>query len=88
MDNPRSTLPATGSPLLLGIGDACRTLGIGRSTLFTLLRDGRLPACKVGRRTLIPYDSLRDFLAGLPAARFRPVPSTRVHGGAALMTPC
>lgn len=43
--------------------DACRRLGIGKTTLFALIRDGHLRTFKVGTRTLIPDADLRRFMA-------------------------
>ncbi|MCX7324431.1 MAG: helix-turn-helix domain-containing protein [Hyphomicrobiales bacterium] len=51
------------------IADVTTRTGIGRTTLFNLIRDGRLRAVKVGSRTLIRADDLADFLASLPDAR-------------------
>ena len=42
--------------------------GLGRDTVYSAIRDGRLVARKFGRRTLITDDDLRQFLAGLPRA--------------------
>lgn len=39
---------------LLSVGEACACLGIRRTKLFQLIRDGELPFVKIGRRTLIP----------------------------------
>jgi hypothetical protein len=36
--------------------------------VYTAIRDGHLVARKLGRRTLITDDDLRQFLAGLPRA--------------------
>lgn len=57
------------SPFALAIADVARRTGIGRTTLFNLIRDGRLRAVKVGSRTLIRADDLAEFLASLPDAR-------------------
>jgi excisionase family DNA binding protein len=52
--------------LALSVAEACRALGIGRTSLYALLRAGQLEARKVGRRTLIPAESLRSLLTSLP----------------------
>ncbi len=36
--------------------------------MYSAIRDGHLVARKLGRRTLITDDDLRQFLAGLPRA--------------------
>ena len=38
---------------LFSINEAARILGIGRSTLYVIIKDGRLPVRKLGKRTLI-----------------------------------
>jgi len=77
-DSPTSLLAASSHPRLLGVPDACRALGVGRSTLFAMLRAGRLPARKLGRRTLVEVAAIDALVAGLPAATFRaPVPPRR-----------
>ena len=50
------------------IAETCALTGLGRDTVYTAIRDGRLVARKLGRRTLITDDDLRQFLAGLPRA--------------------
>ena len=54
--------------ILASIPDAQRALGIGRSTAYRLIEDGRLEAVKIGRRTLVRVSSIRA-LAGEPAPR-------------------
>jgi excisionase family DNA binding protein len=48
--------------------ETCALTGLGRDTIYTAIRDGRLVARKLGRRTLITDDDLRRFLAELPRA--------------------
>ena len=50
------------------IAEACALTGLGRDTVYAAIRDGHLVARKLGRRTLITDDDLRQFLAGLPRA--------------------
>ena len=47
------------------IEDAAETLGIGRSLLCELIASGELQSVKIGRRRIIPVDSLRTYLAKL-----------------------
>ena len=60
-------------PIVLAypIREACAVSGIGRTKLYALIADGKLEARQCGGRTLIPADSLRDFLANLPVAPIR-----------------
>ena len=45
------------------IEEACRFLGVGRSTLYVLLNNGSLPAVRIGRCIRIPWNALRQFNA-------------------------
>lgn len=51
-------------PLAYSIADAVRVSAIGRTRLYALIGEGRLKATKVGKRTLIPADSLKALIAG------------------------
>lgn len=61
-------LPTT--PLCYSPADAVKVLGIGRSTLFSLLAQGELTARKLGTRTLITAAELERYVASLPRAEF------------------
>ena len=50
---------------LASIPEAQRALGIGRSTAYNLISEGKLETVKIGRRTLIKMSSIR-LLAGEP----------------------
>lgn len=51
-------------PLAYSIAAACRASSLGRTTLYGLIAKGRLRVIKVGGRTLVPADSLRQLLSG------------------------
>jgi excisionase family DNA binding protein len=67
-------------PLAVTVSQACRLCGYGPTTVWALVRDGRLRAVRVPgiRRTLIDYRSLARLLqapepdAPLPRKRGRP----------------
>lgn len=65
------THPTPNTPLAYGIVDAARNLGIGRSSIYRLIADGKLEARALGGRTVIPAASLHAFLASLPPASIR-----------------
>ncbi len=56
-------------PLAVGISEAGRLIGIGRSSLYRELCAGRLQAIKAGKRTLLTMASLRAWLASLPKSK-------------------
>lgn len=58
--------------LMLTPEEAAEALGVGRSTLYDLLRLQEIPSVKIGRSRRIPVSALRDFadrLATAPVAR-------------------
>jgi excisionase family DNA binding protein len=46
--------------------DAC---GIGRTVMCALIRDGAIKSVKIGRRRVIPAESVRAYMRGLIAAQ-------------------
>jgi len=52
----------------LSISEACAVAGIGRTKIYQAISDGNLKARKLGKRTLVLRQDLRDFLAALPDA--------------------
>ena len=53
----------------LSINDAVVATGVGRDQIYNAIRDGRLPAKKWGRRTIILRGDLETFLKDLPNLR-------------------
>lgn len=49
-------------PLLYGVADTCRLMGVSRDTVYRLLRSGDLALVKVGRGSLVPAESIRTFI--------------------------
>lgn len=52
-------------PILHSISQTAQLLGIGRSSLYALIAEGRITTVKIGRRTLIRDEELRRFVAQL-----------------------
>ena len=48
--------------LTYSVDEAARALGIGRSLTWRLIRSGRLPTVKIGRRTLIRRSEVERLL--------------------------
>jgi excisionase family DNA binding protein len=54
--NPQPSPPEP--PMAYRIRDAVKTSGLGRSTLYRMIGDGRLPSVLVGGRRLIRHTDL------------------------------
>lgn len=48
------------------VNEALEATGLGRTTLYRLIAEGKLKAIKVGERTLIPAESLRSLIDNAP----------------------
>lgn len=49
--------------------EASAALSISRTILWRLVADGKVPAIKLGNRTLIPAEGLRAWLHSMPSVR-------------------
>ena len=56
----------TPAPLAYRIPDACAVLGLGRTSVYELVAEGKLRAIKVAGRTLIDAESARALIVGAP----------------------
>lgn len=52
--------------LALSVREARKLLGIGQATIYRAINEGKIPAVKLGKRTLIPMKGLREWLDTLP----------------------
>jgi excisionase family DNA binding protein len=57
--------------LAMTVAEACAAARVGRTVLYELIRDGKLPARKCGRRTVVLVDDLRRWIEGLPSVQPR-----------------
>jgi excisionase family DNA binding protein len=48
--------------LTVTVPEALRATGIGRTTLYKLIRSGRLHRVKIGKRALIPFADLQKLV--------------------------
>jgi excisionase family DNA binding protein len=46
-------------PLAISVSEATKVLGLGRTSIYAMIGDGRLEIFKLGRRTLIKTSSIR-----------------------------
>lgn len=51
---------------LLSVKEFCHLAGIGRTTFYQQIQEGRIIAKKFGRRTLIPRSEFERFVSELP----------------------
>jgi len=52
-------------PVSVSVSHAAELLGISTRTVWNYLRDGTLPAARLGRRILIPYGALQELIDSL-----------------------
>ncbi|MCK8113965.1 helix-turn-helix domain-containing protein [Anaerosoma tenue] len=52
---------------LLSVDEAQKALGVHRSTLYELMRSGDIESVRIGRRRLIPVQTIEAFIEGLRA---------------------
>ncbi len=50
--------------LAYSINDTGKALSVGRTTVYSMIADGRLETFKLGTRTLIKAESIRRLIAG------------------------
>jgi excisionase family DNA binding protein len=51
-------------PITTTINAAAQALGVGRTTIYDLIRQGRLEKIKLGRRSLVTISSIRRLVEG------------------------
>jgi excisionase family DNA binding protein len=47
------------------IKDAAKALSLGRTSVYALIKEGKLEAVKLGRRTLVKTDSIHRLMESL-----------------------
>ena len=50
-------------PLAVTVKTACKLVGVGNTTMWALIKDGRVKTTSVGRRRLVTYESLESLLS-------------------------
>ena len=54
--------------LALSVQETCKRISIGRTTFYKYLKLGKIPAHKIGSRTIVVVDELPQALKDLPRA--------------------
>ena len=54
-------------PMLLRPEEVARSLAIGRTAVFELIRTGELRSVKIGKSRRIPADAVVEYVSGLSA---------------------
>jgi excisionase family DNA binding protein len=52
--------------LAFSLTDVASAIGVGKSTLHEVIATGELPVRKLGRRSLVLREDLKDYLQGVP----------------------
>jgi excisionase family DNA binding protein len=63
--NGNSDEAASADKVLLTTEEAAERLGVGRSTLYALIRSGKLRTVKIGRRRLVPVTAIPQLIQSL-----------------------
>lgn len=61
-----STHASPAQSRLNSVPEVCTRLGLCKASIWKLIKDGRLEAVKIGRRTLVPDPAIDAFIASLP----------------------
>jgi excisionase family DNA binding protein len=49
-------------PLLTTVRQAAGRAGVGRDAMYRLIREGRMPVVRIGRKRLVPVAALEDWV--------------------------
>jgi excisionase family DNA binding protein len=50
-------------PLAVSVKTACKLVGVGRTTMFALIKTGRVKTISIGRRRLVVYSSMEALVS-------------------------
>ncbi|MCZ6859587.1 MAG: helix-turn-helix domain-containing protein [Alphaproteobacteria bacterium] len=64
----------TEDQMLFSLAEVCDLTRLGRTTIYSEINSGRLKIVKVGRRTLISREALRDWRERIEADTAQPEP--------------
>ena len=47
---------------IMTVEEVCDYLRLGKNSVYNLLKSGKLPSLKIGRKWLVPYNCLCEFM--------------------------
>jgi excisionase family DNA binding protein len=56
-------VPQGAKPLAVSVKTACKLVGVGNTTMWALIKLGRVQTISIGRRRLVIYASLESLLS-------------------------
>ena len=56
-------------PICVSIAEAAKLAGLGRTSLYVAIGEGKIKTRRFCRRVLIETDSIRSFIANLPETK-------------------
>jgi excisionase family DNA binding protein len=62
ISNPKCEAHESATPLAVPVKVACRLVGVGNTTMWALIKAGRVKTVSIGRRRLVIYSSLESLL--------------------------
>jgi excisionase family DNA binding protein len=62
-------------PILVPVSQASAIIARSPRTVYEMMATGELKAVKAGRSTLVLYESIKEYVAGLPPAKIKPYPA-------------
>jgi excisionase family DNA binding protein len=65
------------SPLTKSVPEAAALLGIGRNAAYEAVRNGEIPAIRIGKRWLVPVPALERLLQAQSPLAPRPLAASR-----------
>jgi excisionase family DNA binding protein len=57
-------VPLAARPLAVSVKAACKLVGVGNTTMWALIKAGRVKTISIGRRRLVIYASLESLMLG------------------------
>lgn len=51
-------------PVALSVAETAKSLSLGRTSIYALIKERKLDTVKIGRRTLVKMDSIRRLIDG------------------------